>query len=441
MRRWIALAATFIVIALVVAGVLGLRSVRGAERGAPTARVVRGDLSLDLTVEGEIRTPRTAMLVAPFVGGSLQLVTLLQTGATVKAGEVVAEFDPNEQEYNLEQSRFELMQAEQEITRMKADNAVQEAQDQVGLLRARFAVRRAELDVKGNELVSAIDAQKNVLALEEARRAFTQLEQDVKSHAASNKAALAVLEERRNKARLAMDVAQKNIENMTVRSPIDGLVVIRENMDSTGGMFMTGMTVPEYREGDNVSPGRPLATVVDVTGLEITAKVNEVDRSTVQPGQSVVVRTDALARKPLDGKVKGMGGLAARGFFVDTSTARQFDATFQLERADPRLRPGMSAQVEIAGQRLKGVLHLPRQAVFERDGKSVVYVKSGDRMDRREVKVKFRTATRVVIEGVAEGTEVALVNPEQEGTGGKAAPPPSAPGGGGGGGVRITVSQ
>ncbi len=100
----------------------------------------------------------------------------------------------------------------------------------------------------------------------------------------------------------------------------------------------------------------------------------------------------------------------------------------------------MSAQVQIAGQRLKGVLHVPRQAVFDRDGKSVVYVKSGDRLDRREVKVKFRTATRVVIEGVGEGTEVALVNPEQSGTGGKATPPPSAPGGGGAT-VRISVSQ
>jgi multidrug resistance efflux pump len=439
MRRWIALAATVVIIAIIAAGVLGLRNVRGAERGVPMARVVRGDVSLDLTVDGEIRTPRTAALVAPFVGGTLQLVKLLQTGAAVSSGEVVAEFDPNEQEYNLEQNRFELMQAEQEITKMKADTAVQEAQDQVALVRARFAVRRAELDVKGNELVSAIDAQKNTLALEEARRALAQLEQDVKSHAASNKAALAVLEERRNKARLSMDVAQKNIENMTVRAPIGGLVVIRENMDSTGGMFMSGMTLPEYREGDNVSPGRPLATVVDLAGLEITAKVNEVDRSSVQAGQAVVVRADALGRSPLDGKVKAMGGLAARGLFIDMSAARQFDATFQLERTDPRLRPGMSAQVQIAGQQLKGVLHVPRQAVFEQDGKSVVYVKSGERMDRREVKVKFRTATRVVVEGVDEGTEVALVNPEQSGTGGKATPPPPAPGGGGA--VRITVSQ
>jgi HlyD family secretion protein len=438
MKRVAILAISVLVVGAIVAGVLGLRTVRGAERGAPTSRVVRGNVSLDVTVDGEIRTPRTAMLVAPTVGGTLQLVTLADTGAAVKTGDVVAEFDPNEQEYNLEQNRFELMQAEQEITKMKADSAVQEAQDQVSLLQARFAVRRAELDVKGNELLGAIDAQKNLLALEEARRSLAQLQQDVTSHAASNKASLAVLEERRNKARLSMDVAQKNIENMTVRSPIDGLVVIAENRDSTGGMYMSGMVLPQYRQGDTVSPGRLLANVVDVAGLEITAKVSETDRTTVQPGLSVVVRADALPAQPLSGKVKALGGLAARGFFFDTNAQRQFDATFQLERSDPRLRPGMSAQVQVAGQQLKDVLHVPRQAVFERDGKSVVYVKTGDRLDRREVKVKFRTATRVVIEGVSEGTEVALVNPEATG-GGKTAPPPASPGGGAP--VRIAVGQ
>jgi HlyD family secretion protein len=365
----------------------------------------------------------------------LQIVTLVPTGAAVKAGEVVCQFDPSEQEYNLEQSRFELMQAQQEITRLNADTVVQNAQDEVTLLQARFAVRRAELDVKGNELLSAIDAQKNLLALDEAKRSLAQLEQDVKSHAASNEAALAVLQERRNKASMSMDLAQKNIESMGVRSPIDGLVVVRENMDSTGGLFMSGMTLPEYRPGDMVSPGRMLADVVDLSGLEILAKVDETDRATLQAGQPVSVRADALPAQSLSGKIKDLGGLASRGFIINLDTRRQFDATFMLDNGDERLRPGMSAQVQIAGQELRDVLHVPRQAVFEKDGKSVVYVKVGNRLDLREVKVRYRTATRAVIEGVSEGTEVALVNPEGE-TPGKAAPPPPGPGGG----VSIRIS-
>jgi len=53
-----------------------------------------------------------------------------------------------------------LLQAEQEITKAKADAAVLKAQDKVALLKARYDVRKAELDVQKKEIVSAIDAAK-----------------------------------------------------------------------------------------------------------------------------------------------------------------------------------------------------------------------------------------------------------------------------------------
>ena len=65
----------------------------------------------------------------------------------MKKGDIVIEFDPSEQHYKLEQNRSELLQAEQEITKAKADAAVLAAQDKVALLKARYNVRRAELDV------------------------------------------------------------------------------------------------------------------------------------------------------------------------------------------------------------------------------------------------------------------------------------------------------
>ena len=71
--------------------------------------------------------------------------------------------------------------------------------------------------------MSEIDAKKNLLALEEAKRALAQLQVDVQSHTTSNQAALALSEEKRNKARLAMQLAETNIQNMRVKAPIDGL--------------------------------------------------------------------------------------------------------------------------------------------------------------------------------------------------------------------------
>ena len=66
---------------------------------------------------------------------------LVRTGESVKKGDVVFEFDPSEQLYKLEQNRSELQQAEQEITKAKADAAVLAAKDKVTLLKDRY--RRA----------------------------------------------------------------------------------------------------------------------------------------------------------------------------------------------------------------------------------------------------------------------------------------------------------
>src|SRR6202020_1421227 len=138
---------------------------------------------------GDPRPSHSEMLTAPQIGGgSLQITHLLHTGGVVKKGDLVMEFHPSEQHYKLDQNRSELLQAEQEITKAKADAAVVAAQDKVALLKARFDVRRAELDVQKNELMSTIDAKKNDLALEQAKRILAELEQDVKSRSASNQA-------------------------------------------------------------------------------------------------------------------------------------------------------------------------------------------------------------------------------------------------------------
>jgi hypothetical protein len=54
---------------------------------------------------------------------------------------------------------------------------------------------------------------------------------------------------------------------------------------------------------------------------------------------------------------------------------------------------------------------VPRQAVFVRDGESVVYVRDGGRFVAHPVKVVGRTESRVAITGIAEGTETALLDP------------------------------
>jgi HlyD family secretion protein len=378
----------------------------------PTATVKESDVQLKVQTTGFLRTEQSRAISAPSIaGGTLQIIKLARFGAQVHKGDVVLEFDPSQQEYNLAQNRSDLLQAEQEIAKAKADAAVQTAEDQTALLKARYAVRRAELEVSKNELVSKIDAQKNLLALDEAKRALAQLDQDIHSHSASNEAALAISKEKQHKARLAMDQAGENIKKMSVTASIDGLVVIHGNRDASGGFFFGGMTLPDYHVGDQVNPGSSIAEIIDISHLEVSGQVGETDRTNLKPGQTVDVLIDALPGQSFSGKVQTVGGATSHEFW-DDSGPRKFDLAIQLDGKDSRMRPGFAVRLTIRGDQLSKAVSIPSEAVFERDGKKIVYCKRGRGFDPQEVKVRALSEGRAVLEGVPAGAEVALVNPE-----------------------------
>jgi HlyD family secretion protein len=373
--------------------------------------VKRGDVDLQVHATGELSASHIAMVAAPPIGGdSLQITQLARTGEFVKKGDLVAEFDPSEQHFKLEQSHSELQQAEQEITKAKADAAVLAAQDKVTLLKAQYGVRRAELDIQKNELLSKIDGEKNNLALQQAKRALAELEKDIESHRASGQASIFLAQEKSNKARLAMDQAQQNLDHMRVTAPMDGLVSIQKNMNASGGFFFTGMSLPDFRAGDQVYPGSTIAQVLDPAGMNLTSKVPEEERDNLRQGEAVEVRFDALPGTVFRGTVKTVGGMSMQSFFSSDSS-HGFDVTIDLAAADPRLRPGLTAQIAFLGERKSNVLYVPRQALFMKDGKRIVYVRKTGSYQQREIKVQCVNESRAAIAGLEEGSEVALLDP------------------------------
>lgn len=410
LTRWSALAAALAVVTLVGFAMSRAR-LAITNDGIPLAQVKHGDLDLKVHADGELNATHTMMLTAPAVGGGALEITRLSAGRLpVKKGDVVIEFDPSEQRYKLEQSRSELLQAEQEITKAKADAQVQAAEDKVALLKARYNVRRAELDVEKNELLSKIDGEKNELALEEAKRALAELEKDIESHHTSGKASIYLAQEKSNKAKLGMDQAQQNLDRMRVVATMDGLVSIQRNMNASGGIFFGGMSLPDYRPGDQVQPGSPIAEVLDPTEMNLTVRVPETDRNNVSVDEPVSVRFDSLPKKLFQGSVKTVGGMSMQSFF-SAESAHGFDVTIQLAKRDSRLRPGLTAEVIFNGPQHKSVRFIPRQALFMKDGKRVVYVREGSSFIQREVKVSGESESRAIVSDLAVGADIALLDP------------------------------
>lgn len=374
----------------------------------PTAAVKRGELDLRVYTTGELEAKNSVTLSAPPVAGaSLQITHLLHTGAVVKKGDVVIEFDPTEQHYVLEQSRSELHQAEQDILKAKSDAAVQKAQDDVALLKGRYDVRQAELEVQKNELVSSIDAQKNKLALDQARRALAELEQDIQSHGTTGQTGIDLAQEKWNKAKLSMDVAQQNIQKMRVATSTDGLVSIEKNIT---GDFFSGMAVPDFHEGDRVQPGAGIVRVIVSSEMQLSAKVSELERANINIGQPVEIEFDALPGRKFHGTVKTAGGMVQRPFWETASTGK-FDIAIQLTDSAPALRPGLTAEIVILGAKNENSLHIPRLAIFQNDGKQTVYVKHSSGFEQLQVKVGAQNESRSVVEGLKEGDRVALIDP------------------------------
>lgn len=376
----------------------------------PTARVTRGNLDVKIYLTGEMQTDTTVTLVPPPAGVPLRLVNIAETGSIVKAGDVVMTFDPGDQQYTLEQSQSQLLEAEQEIIKRRADQEVQTQRVNTDILTAKFNVRRAEMDtLTPANFIGANDAKAYALALTEAKRRLAELEGLAASRQTVDRAAIAALEQRRNTARTNAARAEAIIGQLDVKSPIDGSIVVKENRDSTQ-FFFSGMTLPEYRTGDTISPGRVVLEIIDTSRVQIRSRIAEQDRPTIASGNTARVRPDGVGGEWLPATVDTVAGLASRSPMDGASPIRKFDITLRVKSPE-RLRPGTTVKIIIEGKPLAGVLHIPRQAVFEKDGQTIVYARESGHFVARPVTIVGRTEGRVAVTGIAEGTETALLNP------------------------------
>ena len=417
MRRVIV--AAIVVSVLGAAGFAGYRAVGSSQAAAsaaspvvPTAIVTRGPLALTVYLTGELRATKQAMLTVPPVGGALRILTMTGTGIAVKKDDAVMEFDPADQQFALEQAESELLEAEQEMIKRRAEILVQESGDKVGLLTAQYDVRRAVLDAMlDKDLISENEYKIRQAELTEARGNLAKLEQDVAARSVTSKASLAVLQERKARAEINATRARTNMSNLILRAPMDGVVSVRDNMDAGGGFFYEGMAMPPYRPGDTVYSGRPVVDVFDVSTLEVRARVNEQERANVAVGQAAKIESDVLTSARPTAKVSSIAGLGRPDSRF--GPLRQFDVTLELRDPDPRLRPGSTVRLLVEGETVKNVLLLPRQALFEIDGKPIVYLRtgSGEAFSPRQIKVLHRTESQIALEGLDEGAEVALVDP------------------------------
>ena len=413
-RRTLAIVGGLTAVVLILWAILAWRSgshaaSQGADSqgntGAGTATIATRDFVRTVRIQGTVEAVSSRSIAAPRLtgpgSGSMIITKLVAAGAHVKRGELLVEFDRQNQLKAQLDRQAEFRDLEEQIKRRRADQTAARAKDDTELHQAENAVETARLEMRRNEVISKIDAEKNQENLEEAEARFKQLKEtyDLKRTAAL--AEVRILEIQRDRSRNTMNHARLNAEKLAIRSPLDGVVVMNA-VGRPGGMG-------EVQEGDEVRPGATFMQVVDPTAMQVRSRVNQADVPYLRIGQAVQVQLDAYPDLHLPGKIEA---LAAIGVTSNMNTkVRTFAATISIQGTDPRLLPDLSAGVDVELERVSGALVAPRDALITENGQTYLQLKRGMGFEKVPVTVTATSAQEVAVvpdsrAGVAAGAVV-----------------------------------
>jgi multidrug efflux pump subunit AcrA (membrane-fusion protein) len=378
-----------------------------AVREVPTARVERRDFLNTVRARGEVKSTRSAKVVAPSTP-NLTIVRLAPSGKPIKKGEIVAAFDSSTQEDQFIARRTALREVDSEILQAQAKHSIADEQNAMATMKAQYDVERAELEASKQEILSEIEGLKNRIDVTIASGVLSQEKTKTEATDLSQRADLRRIEEKKDKAVRDVATTQAYLGSMVLHAPADGVVQIMTNNRASGSF---GTSRPPFQEGDTVWTGATIAEIPDLSSLNIEFRVEEIDRGRVAVGQPVRVRIDAVPDLLMEGEVQWISPIATL-VFRRFPPEKNFPAQATIREIDPRLRPGMSASVEVIVDRRPDELVIPNKASFQIEGEPVVYVRSGVGFRAQPIEVVARNSSEIVVRGVEEGQVIALDNPE-----------------------------
>lgn len=320
-----------------------------------------------------------------------------------------------EAEIRIADAHQAVIDAEREFTdlgKMLREDLVSKAQvekAEVALKKARINLELAQLSMR---LLKDYDNPKETALLK-----FNQADDEM--YFSSEKVAVTSRLNQKQAALLRAETALRNKEDhlkklnadrdlMTVKSPSEGIVLYG---DPRMRMYYGGMS-QELKIGGKVHPHNPLLTIPDLSAYKVNLQVNEGDVNKVKDGLIAEIRPEAIPNTVFKGKVTRVSRVAGQQqWWSGDSGSSKFDVEIDVEGVDPRIRPGMKCKVEILIEEVKGVVHVPVDAIFEKAGKTLCYV-LGSKAEPREVKTGRANPDVIeVLEGLKAGEQVTLYDP------------------------------
>jgi hypothetical protein len=379
--------------------------------GAPSLRiadVTTGDVDRAIRVTGTTAARKYASIAAlrmrgPDSGRALVLIYLAKSGGWIKKGEVVAEIDGQSLKDHVDEIHSQVVQAESDIRKRKAEQAIDWENLQQTVREAKAQSDKAKLDASALEVRTTIDVELLKLAVEEADAHYKQVQQDLKNKQDAYQAEMRILELTRDRHQRHRDRHQHDLERFTMRAPMDGLVVMES--------IWRGGQMGQVELGDQVAPGQPFMKIVDPSSMQLTATVSQVGSDELRIGQDARVYFDAFNDLKLNAKVFSIGAIASGGW-RQNYYIRNLPVTLSIQSDDPRVIPDLSASAEIYVGRKSGVTVVPSDAVHAPGGRLIVFVVKNGGFEPREVELGLRNAkVAEILKGVTPGEQVLIGAP------------------------------
>jgi len=252
-----------------------------------------------------------------------------------------------------------------------------------GLSQASIDTDRANISTASVQMSSAASAEQDAYA------AWTSAAETLASETAPSKPAnIKAQEAAVEAAQASVENADANIQNARVVAPISGTV-----------------TQFDAKIGQIASPGTPLISIMSSTGYEVDAGVSETDVGKVAVGDAVTMTLDAFPNETFNGSV----------FYIapsetNTGGVISYQVKISFAKDDPRLKSGLTANIEIQTKQDNGVLILPQYAILQNDNGTYVETLAGNGKTATTTPVTLgiqdQDGNVEILSGVTEGEQV-----------------------------------
>ena len=310
----------------------------------------RRDLVAIVSAPGTIQPQLSVDMSASTMGRVTRLA--VDEGERVTAGQFLLQIDP-------ENLRAIVNRGEASLE--AAASAHEQAQVAVETARVNLEVAREKLERQADlwslKLVSREVYEEAVADVELRETELKAREVEV------NGASQRILQER-----ATLESARYDLTQVTITSPIDGIVT-RRNIEEGETVVIGTMN----------NPGTVLLTIADFSVLEAEIEVDETDIPTIRLGQPVEITIDALPGRVHTGRVTEIGNSPIQQAAAGAQEATNFLVVAVVDGDVPGVRPGFTSTAEITTATRTGALAVPIQATTVRE----VELDAGGRVVRR----------------------------------------------------------